>query len=328
MKILETFFIIAAVLLLVFQWQYFSAILIKNFLSIFPSSENVWLIYFVLIFFTLFIWALPALIKKIASKSKFAWGRLAHSLFIGFFVLLSFSLYFPLNVKKQAEIDAKGNPYCIEVAYDGDYRPAKTWLDFTPLGMFAMGYEYHALLIVVKENMQYIYHWSYLKNQFDGGDSVEVASSKFPLQCNLDDDFIGKLPIIFPKKTNGDLEVMIEGKHWLIPAAYSPIVSSDTRSISILAEPITFAPLNKARENLSWEEQIAHKVRIDLKHGGIDGCWNTQRDYLQYCVYDGKSYSFGFGKEKVENWETVQNNLIELIKSFENSGLDVNNRHK
>jgi hypothetical protein len=235
-------------------------------LFVLQGFEPVWGTYGLLVVLGLFLWTIQWLDRTIFTRVQpaegFAWGAGGYSFFLTFFMLIGLSVWSATIVSKQAEITADGNPYCIEVATRrGDYRAAKTWLDFSVFGMFAKGnLSRHAVLIVSFPNNRYAYHWSYMNRQFIGG----ATSNNFPVLCRLTENFAESLPVFLPKRTDNALEVTIGKRRFIIPEQYSPIIRTDSGTLQFLAESIVFTPVRHSRDVMPLLQQFAHTVTIDL----------------------------------------------------------------
>ena len=98
---------------------------------------------------------------KVADLRTLAW--LGAGL-IGLAIVADLSI--PLVVVRSAAQAAGSAPYCIQVASDADYRPARTMLDLSGLSMWAkresgMSMQHHAVLIAGEGMNRRLLHWSY-----------------------------------------------------------------------------------------------------------------------------------------------------------------------
>lgn len=135
------------------------------------------------------------------------------ALVAGIFLLASvpFTSY---SLRSQAASLAAGGNFCVQVAGEDGYVPARGWRDTLGLLMRGHGGLHHAVLVVGDERRPATWHWSYLRNRF-----VPGTYGPHPVVCRPARDYF-----VNPARRDDDgaLRFALDGRVLSIPRAYHP----------------------------------------------------------------------------------------------------------
>jgi hypothetical protein len=203
---------------------------------------------------------------RLVGSVRFA--RLAAA-FVGLAIAASVATSF--LVAQNASHTAGSFPYCVQVAdEEADYKPAHTLFDLSGLKMWArresgMFMQHHAILVVRDEMRSRLFHWSYRNREFVAGVINERVEGYGPaLVCLPRINFIGSLPIVFPRASDSDYVRFSGQEAYRIPKTYQSRWSGGPRRLLRIATAAPdFLPLKTRWADLTPNERDSNWVFVD-----------------------------------------------------------------
>jgi hypothetical protein len=264
--------------------------------------------------------------------------------------LIVASAAFSSVVVWRAEARAGDAAHCIQVANsEADYHTARTWLDFSPLTLWAMrasgmSMQYHAVLVVGTDASGVLYNWSYRARDWVAYKPKLLGQPV--IQCRTNAHFVNNLPIAFARNVDSSTQFLRMGlRAFTIPKSYGPRTSM-SEILTIYATTPTFGPFGEScsgrstdcinhsveiylypRSRMSWLSESTDRTRVRAEREGRYGrvrtniqCWppsyNGGRSCIQVFLVDGILFYFHMPEDEVSQWPGMQDNLIALYRSF------------
>ncbi len=255
--------------------------------------------------------------------------------------LLVAQSFYARTVIREAASVAGDAPYCIQIASQGEYRPATWLLDLTPLFMRANGsdgryWQFHGVLLKDGKNGMELYNWSYWNGKFMSYQKPEY----WPIfYCQPQTYFVEKLPLLFALPKDTTLYAGLGGREYRIPLAYRPNTSSDNHRLSLSVQSPDFKPLDTQWEKLTLWQQIDAEVDLEpgehmdkafshewgflRKDNVLDAsgklivkteCWGKTCHEL--FLHGGWTYDFSYPYPLFDKREQLRQRLVERINSF------------
>lgn len=163
-------------------------------------------------------------------------------------VLFIWSLINILVVCHRAEEIAGDKPYCIQISGEGDYREARSLVDFSIFimrssgsGRFMRFSEHHAQLVIGDIYNPELYHWSYWKSNFI--DPYKNTNGSQPIYCMPRQHYVKTLPILSFQKKSENFDFTMAKHSFSIPRLYKPSAGpGDTFGFYFFATLPNFKP--------------------------------------------------------------------------------------
>jgi hypothetical protein len=198
---------------------------------------------------------------------------------VGLSVVVGFSI--PFVVARSAAQAAGSAPYCVQIASNADYRPARTMLDLSGLSMWAkresgMSMQHHAVLIVGDEENRRLLHWSYRKLGFvEGILNQRNAGHETAFSCVPQLRFVDHLALLFPQASETDYVRFSALEAYRIPKAYqSQWSGGSSRYLRLATSAPDFAPIETRWDDsngvsVSWDpnwllDLMKHQPKDDI----------------------------------------------------------------
>ncbi len=204
-----------------------------------------WLAHLIVFNVTASLWVIPRL-PSVPSPGPFLKAGFNGFRFV-FAVLVAAGTAMPFLVAQKAQLVAGDAPYCIQVVdklrHHGRYRQPNTLLDLSGLTMKG-DRQHHALLVTSEDEGQWLYYWSYRKQDF-----VKIAAAygtgqwSWPsIVCPTQTDYAERLPLLFEEEADS-IYVSSRDRTYRVPLFYRPKVEDGRyASVSLEATAPDFEP--------------------------------------------------------------------------------------
>ena len=176
----------------------------------------------------------------------------------------------PFVVARSAAEVAGSSPYCIQIASDADYRPARTMLDLSGLSMWAkresgMSMQHHAVLIAGDETNRRLFHWSYRNLGFvEGVLNQRNAGHEMAVTCIPRRDYIDHLALLFPRASETDYVQFSALEAYRIPRTYQAQWSGgSSRHLLLVTAAPDFVPLETRWKDIPPAERDGSSAFVE-----------------------------------------------------------------